>query len=128
MTRLRNIDWRTVLLVFAACYALPWVIVQTALYLLFPEAKPAEFFHIRVAALLGGLVALTGPICAGYFAAKRARQQPWLSAMFAVLLGVGASMVIFDYTLGSRLVQAAISLTMGALGALMFTRSARREA
>jgi len=128
MTRLRNIDWKASLLVFAACYALPWVIVQTALYLLFPEAKPAEFLHIQIAALLVGLVALIGPICAGYFAAKRARQQPWLNAMFAVLLGVGASMVIFDYTLGSHLLQAAVSLVMGALGALMSTRSARREA
>ena len=99
-----------------------------ALYLLFPEAKPTEFFRIQVGALLIGLVALIGPICAGYFAAKQAKQQPWLNAMFAVLLGVGASMVIFDYTLGSHLVQAAVSLVMGALGALMSTRSARREA
>jgi hypothetical protein len=128
MARSPHVDWRTILLVFVTCYAAPWVVVWSTLYLLFPAGVKADFSQIQLGALLVGAMVLLGPLAAGYFAARRARQRPRFTAMLTVLLGIAASVAAFDYGLEAHLIQAVLSLFMGALGALASTWRARREA
>ena len=126
MKHLHDIDWKLLLFVFIACYAIPWLFIGTLVNVIFLESTEATDWRSTVAGAAVAACFLAAPAAAGYFTARFARNRPRLHVVLVVLVGIGAGFLVTRNSLSVHLVIAAVSLGMAALGAFVVLRGVQR--
>lgn len=125
-----SFDWRVVFFASLTCYVIPWFVISMISAVLRPPAPegvavPVEGLYLWWTGFSVVLFVVGLPLAAGYFTAVYANNRPQMHVLVVAVVGYALFAFAHPNSLATRAVQAAIWLSLAALGAFFVLRRRR---